>query len=286
MLTAEVLVGLLTGLALVALALPGEGALRLAGLSRPPTAPTGPVSAALPAAARHALTTSVLAGLLLAGLLLVGQALAGTAATVLLVVGSLAVRHRLRARSAGRTRDRERDGAGEACTALAAELRSGRSAADALAVAADLAHGPSRERLRAAVAAARLGGDVPAALRAPTDTPTAVPGLLSALAACWQVCSGSGTGLAASVDRLARSHRAREEQRRAVETALAGPRSTAGLLAVLPLAGIGLAAELGADPLHVLLHTTAGLICLVGGIALDALGVWWTGRIVARAAGP
>jgi tight adherence protein B len=109
--------------------------------------------------------------------------------------------------------------------------------------------------------------------------------LLRSLSACWTVCATSGSGLAAAVERLAEGLRAEQAQRRAVDAELAGPRATAGLLAVLPGAGLLMAAGLGADPLHVLLETPLGLVCLVLGLGLDGLGVLWTSRLVARAAG-
>ena len=81
------------------------------------------------------------------------------------------------------------------------------------------------------------------------------------------------------------SLRAEQAQRRAVQAELAGPRATAGMLAILPLAGLVLAAGLGADPLHVLLETPVGWVCLVAGLGLDGLGLLWTGRLVTRAGG-
>jgi tight adherence protein B len=54
---------------------------------------------------------------------------------------------------------------------------------------------------------------------------------------------------------------------------------------VLPVAGLLMAAGLGADPLRVLLSTPLGLVCLVLGLGLDGLGVLWTGRLVRRAGG-
>ncbi len=54
---------------------------------------------------------------------------------------------------------------------------------------------------------------------------------------------------------------------------------------MLPVVGLLLAAALGADPLSVLLHTSLGLVCLVTGVGLDALGVLWTSRLVRRAGG-
>ena len=112
-----------------------------------------------------------------------------------------------------------------------------------------------------------------------------MPEVLRALGACWTVCAGSGAGLASAVERLEEGLRADAAQRRAVDAELAGPRATAGLLAVLPAGGLLLAAGLGADPLRVLLTTPVGLLCLTVGLALDGLGLWWTGRLVASAGG-
>jgi tight adherence protein B len=163
---------------------------------------------------------------------------------------------------------------------LGADLRAGRTAADAFAAAAVIARGESAMALAAAAAAARLGGDVPAALcrdRSP------VAEALRALAACWRVCSDAGSGLADAVARLEEGLRTAEAQRLAVDAELAGPRATAQLLAVLPLVGVALAAGLGAHPLDLLLRTPAGLGCLAVGLGLDGLGVVWTRRLTARA---
>lgn len=213
-----------------------------------------------------------------------GAALSGGAAAALAAL-AVVVGHRWRA---GRARagacEAERVGAVEACAAFAAELRAGRSPAQALEVAAGVARGPSGQALAAAAATARLGGDVPAAL-APTGDRGAVPDVLRSLSACWTVCAGSGSGLAAAVERLEQGLRAERDQRRAVQAELAGPRATAAMLAVLPLGGLVLAAGLGADPAQVLLHTPVGLVCLTAGLGLDALGWAWTSRLVARAGG-
>lgn len=268
--------GLLLGLAVLVLGMPRESRVRLAGVvGPPPRRGEGalPIGAGLGSAAGPVLP--VAAGLAAAAL--VGP-VPGVLSAVAVVVG----RRALASRRAEAERARERDRVGEVCTTLAAELRAGRPLGDALAAAADVAHGPSRVLLVEAGAAAQLGGDVPAVLRRATES--AVPEVLAGLAACWQVCARSGSGLAAAVERLAEGCRQREEQRRAVEAALAGPRATAGLLALLPLAGIGLAAGLGAHPLHVLLGTPAGLVCLGLGLGLDGLGMLWTRRLVARAA--
>lgn len=215
--------------------------------------------------------------------------LLGPVVALLLVAAAWAVRRSAGVRRSTAARRAERRRAVEACGALAGELRAGRSPAAALAVAADLAGGPSREVLLGAASAARTGGDVAVALLpagAPASGPgTAVPEVLRALAACWTVCAVSGSGLATAVDRLEEGLRADQDRRRAVEAELAGPRATAGLLAVLPIAGLLLATGLGANPAQVLLDTPLGLACLAGGLTLDALGLLWTGRLVARAGG-
>jgi len=222
-------------------------------------------------------------GLLLVVAPPVGLVLGGPGLAVLALVSVLVGRRALRHHRSRRARAGERSRAVEACTALAAELRAGRAPAEALEVAAGLATGGTGRTLSTAAATARLGGDVPEALLRRGDS--AVPELLRGLAACWQVCARSGSGLAPAVERLADGLRTRQAQERAVDAALAGPRATAGLLAVLPLAGLALAAGLGAHPVHVLLRTPLGLVCLLLGTALDLLGVWWTGRLVASVAG-
>ena len=74
--------------------------------------------------------------------------------------------------------------------------------------------------------------------------------------------------------------RAERDQRADLRAQLAGPRSTAVMLAGLPVLGLLLGSALGADPLHVLLHTGAGLGCLLVGGVLEGAGLWWALRIV------
>ncbi|QOR47625.1 hypothetical protein INS90_10330 [Trueperella pecoris] len=67
------------------------------------------------------------------------------------------------------------------------------------------------------------------------------------------------------------------------EVALAGPRSSARMLAGLPAIGLLLGIGLGADPLGFLLTTTPGRIALAAGLAFEAAGMVWTSQMVARA---
>ena len=102
------------------------------------------------------------------------------------------------------------------------------------------------------------------------------------LAACWAVGSRTGSGLAASVARLASSARTAEDVRVQLEAQLAAPRATARMLGLLPVVGLGFGVLLGADPLGWLLGSPLGLACLIVGVALTLGGTWWTGRIARR----
>lgn len=221
------------------------------------------------------------APVLLGAVLLV---LSGPAAGAVALLSAASAR-RVRERQVSRKgREAERAGAGEALAVLAAELSAGRSAEVALRAAASVAVGPFGQALDAAAGSGRVGADPGSCLLRAAEQ-SAVPEVLRGLAACWEVCSSTGSALACAVGRLADALRAEHAQRLAVEAELAGPRATAWLLAVLPVAGIALAAGLGARPVHVLLETPLGLGCLVAGVGLDLLGLWWTGRLVAAAGG-
>ena len=110
--------------------------------------------------------------------------------------------------------------------------------------------------------------------------------LLADLAAAWQVTDAAGARLAGPATRLAETARAADAVRRELDAALAGPRATAGLLSMLPVAGVLLGSALGADPLAFLVSSGAGRVCLLAGTLLIAAGVGWTEAIVRRAGGP
>ncbi len=159
----------------------------------------------------------------------------------------------------------------DAISALAAELRSGQPPGPALLNSAG-----TPPVWPSALSALRLDGDIPEALRVDAG----VHLVLRSLAACWEVGSASGTGLAAAVNRLAEASRAAEEVRGELEVQLAGPRATARTLAALPLVGLLLGILMGADPVSWLVGSSVGLGCLVGGVVLTGLGTLWTSRIV------
>jgi len=205
------------------------------------------------------------------------------ASVVPLVVGALGVplvRRARRAAKARRERERRADAVISLCGALAGEVRAGRQPGEALLRAARDSGGLG-DAQAVVLAEARFGGDVPGALTDAARRPGA--GGLVGLAACWRVAVDRGAGLAAGLDRLEGALRAERDQRADLRAQLAGARSTAVLLAGLPLLGLLLGTALGADPLHVVLHTGAGLGCLLVGGVLEGVGLWWALRIVRRA---
>jgi tight adherence protein B len=231
-----------------------------------------------------------------------GLVLAVLGASVLpVVVGAAGVpllrRVRL-AREERRVRERRAAAVIALCAVVAGEVRAGRQPGEALVRAVRDFEGPGDggvggsggsgagapesgglgETQAAVLAAARFGGDVPGALAAAARRPGA-EGLLG-LAACWRVAVDQGAGLAAGLDRLEGALRAERDQRAELRAQLAGARSTAWMLAALPVLGLGLGTALGADPLHVLLHTGSGLGCLLVGGLLEGVGMWWATRIV------
>ncbi|QFR97876.1 hypothetical protein GBW32_19875 [Streptomyces tsukubensis] len=192
------------------------------------------------------------------------------------------VRGALRAREEKRLRDIRADAVITLCGVLAGEVRAGGQPGQALLIAARESGGLG-DAEPAVLAAARFGGDVPEMLRHASDQPGA-EGLLG-LAACWRVAVDRGAGLANGLERLEAVLRSDRDQRADLRAQLAGARSTAVLLAFLPVMGLALGTALGAEPLRVLLHTPAGLGCVAVGGLLEATGLWWALAIVGRAEG-
>jgi tight adherence protein B len=157
---------------------------------------------------------------------------------------------------------------------LISELEAGARPSAALAAAGDAA---PRHASTFAAASAAAGGahDAGAVLR--DDPQTRLVGL------AWQLGEDTGLALADVLARVAADLAAADEQRRTVAVALAGPRSSAGLLTGLPLLGIALGAAMGVRPLQFLIGPGTGrAVCCVG-VLLDVAGVLWMRRILRRA---
>ena len=188
-------------------------------------------------------------------------------------------------------------GAGLAARAVTARRREAQeqsdlaSLADALAAfGAELRSGRPVERaVQAASAAAgdeRCGRALCLAVRSPTvaPAPTGPPGdALAAVSRAVVLSSRTGCSLAAVVGAVEDDVRARIGLARELQTATAGPRASALLLAGLPLLALLMGSGVGADPWHVLTGTPAGHALLVCGAGLEGTGLLWSGRLVARA---
>lgn len=171
----------------------------------------------------------------------------------------------------GRTSETDGDPGVVWSLALAGELRAGAAASSALQrCGARIGVG------RHAAHAARVGGDVPAALRRDAAEAPA----LRSVAAAWVVSQQTGAGLADVLERIADGRRRSLAVRRELQVELAGPRATARLMSALPAAGVGLAMLLGAEPVRWFFSSWGAVGCLITGLALNGAGFLWINRIV------
>jgi tight adherence protein B len=188
---------------------------------------------------------------------------------------ALAARTELRRRAAVREEARL-TALVEALTALAAELRGGRSL---------------EEATRAAVAACAdedSGRALARAVRAPEDGGGETGGelgrALGRVAAAARLSARTGCSLAAVVGAVEDDLRARSRHRLELRSATAGSRASAALLAGLPVLGLLMGGGVGADPWRVLTTTLPGQVLLVAGVGLEVAGLAWSARLVSRAA--
>lgn len=124
--------------------------------------------------------------------------------------------------------------------------------------------------------------EVAAVAGLPVDEDTR-PG--SRLARLWQATGYFGLQVAPVLDAHARDVATQVRARGELKALLAGPQSTAVILTLLPLAGIGLGTSMGADPLGLLLHSGVGNILLLVGVALLCAGMVWSNHIMASIGG-
>ena len=264
--TATWLCGLsvVTAIALCARRPPGRG---LARLREPPTGGARPTTTALAAA--------VVAG---GGLLMAMHV--PLSLVVVTAVAVVAVHRVRRTRREARATDDRRAATVEVTFALAGELRAGRTTAEALAAVAAGA-GPLEPGFAAAARTVLAGGDAFEELRHLAD-PSGAERLRSVVAA-WSVAAAAGGRVAVVLERLGEAMESEDELRRELDAAMAGPRATMALLALLPVLGLALGQAVGARPVQLLLHRPLGWLLLAGATVLDLGGVVAT-RAIARTA--
>ncbi|GGN70139.1 hypothetical protein GCM10010112_36330 [Actinoplanes lobatus] len=100
--------------------------------------------------------------------------------------------------------------------------------------------------------------------------------------AVWRLAEHTGAPAADLLERIESDARETGRLGRKAGAQAAGAQVTAGLLAVLPFAGIGAGYVLGGDPMDVLLHTPGGAGCAIGALILQCCGLKWAQRIGER----
>ena len=121
-----------------------------------------------------------------------------------------------------------------------------------------------------------MGADVAAGLRS-VAARSALPAYWRRLAVCWELAQSHGLAIATLLHTAQLDIVARERFSAQVNAGLAGARTTATVLAVLPLLGVGLGELIGAQPLYFLFST--GQWLLVIGVTLTCSGLAWSDHI-------
>jgi tight adherence protein B len=248
-------------LALALLVAPAPARVRLMGPGRPARLTRGSLWCA-------AVSTALIAVIVL-------EPSAVLAAAILL--GTVVVRRR--GTAARRRQFAEAAALRDGLDILAGELRAGAHPVAAFDAAGTEVGADVGERLRVVAARGRLGADVGAGIRS-VSTLSAQPECWERLAVCWELAQSHGLAIATLMRAAHHDIVERERFRIRVDAGLAGARTTAAVLAGMPLLGIALGQAIGADPLTFLLAGGAGGVLLVIGIVLSCLGLLWSDRIV------
>lgn len=164
---------------------------------------------------------------------------------------------------------------GEVVGRACALLRAGSAPADAWAAVLGRAVGP-------VPAVSDLVP--PTRRRARAGAPAGTSARALAVVAAARVSVELGAPLAMLLDQVAEGVVQDEEAAADRATALAGPRSSARLLAWLPVGGLLVAVLLGADPVAVALDGGVGSASVGVGVLLVVTGRAWTARLVDAAA--
>ena len=201
----------------------------------------------------------------------------GVVAATAMVGATVEVRRRSRQRRRARTA--EAAALRGALDILVGELRVGAHPVAAFQIAADDVGGAVAAGLRTVAARARLGADVAAGMLGVARR-AALPEQWERLAVCWRLAQTHGLAIASLMQTAQRDLIERERFTSRVDAGMAGARTTATVLACLPVIGIGLGQLIGADPVGFLLSGGLGDWLLVVGVLLACAGLLWCDRII------
>jgi tight adherence protein B len=208
----------------------------------------------------------------------VGFWLAGPVGGVAGIVASEVARRAARSRRDGKARDLLDEQLREAVVTVSAAVRAGLSIRRALEEAHRGSDPPLRHELGSLVARLRVGQPIDAAL----DTFVTRIGSSDAalLATLLAVHRRTGGDLPALLDEVGALVGQRAESRRQIRALTAQGRASGAVLAVLPIAFVGLLSGTSGDGLGAFYRTPPGAGLLVAGLLCELLGFAWISRIV------
>ena len=135
----------------------------------------------------------------------------------------------------------------------------------------------------AALAADLRAGLPPIAARSLSAGASPVSRIGRLTGSVWRLAEETGAPAAELVERIEADARAADRAAASAAAQAAGTQATTMVLVALPLAGIGLGTGIGADPVHVLLHTPWGAGCAIAAVLLQTGGLLWAERLAAVA---
>lgn len=225
--------------------------------------------------ARHVVFLAVLITIAVSSIVTLPKAVLGVAGVVVARTAFVQLtRHRER-----QARERARAQMLEALESLAANLRSG---ADPVAALGRLAH--EFPAMRTVHEAAAAHAQVTQAWRNLAQAPGHE--MLRDVGTAWTVALKSGAPLASVLEHVISDARREREIDREIQTAVAPARSTALLMAVLPVVALSLGSTLGGSPVTTITTSLLGALSVTVGVVLAAAGVLWVDRLVAKVERP
>lgn len=174
---------------------------------------------------------------------------------------------------------------GDALEVVASALEAGLPAAAALVVARDSTAWGIAEtaRLDRVVTCLSRGSPTAAAWHAAGDDPRATDSYRT-VGSVWDLAVETGGPLAEAVRSLIDHLREQSRLLGRLEVLAAGPRTSAAVLALLPVVGPALAVVIGADPARLYLATPVAAASVSVGLVLTGAGWRWSRAMVERAA--
>jgi len=171
----------------------------------------------------------------------------------------------------------------DALDRLASALRGGQAVGTALAGVAAALPEPLGGELGEVTAAIAHGASVTTATTAWAQRPGASADV-RLVAAAFTLGADAGGEVARAIDRVAATLRERRELEGEARSLATQARTSAGVLAIAPLAFTALVAAIQPEAVAFLFTTRMGLACLALGVGLEGLGATWMARIVRSAA--